>query len=177
MAEEAVAASKAATLFLSYSRADETSARRIAVALQHAGYIVWWDALIEGGEAFAQSIAEALESADAVLVLWSKTSVESDWVKDEAAQGRERHRLIPLSLDGTKPPLGFRQYQVIDLSHWHGRRNAPQFAAVERAIASALGHAPLDAAAPRAGVSRRGLLVGGGAAGVAAVGGASWLAW
>ena len=177
MAEEAVAASKAATLFLSYSRADETSARRIAVALQHAGYIVWWDALIEGGEAFAQSIAEALESADAVMVLWSKTSVESDWVKDEAAQGRERHRLIPLSLDGTLPPLGFRQYQMIDLTHWHGRRNSREFGAIERAIATAIGQTPGNGKAGSAGPSRRGLLIGGSAAAVAAASGASWLAW
>ncbi len=177
MTDEPAAGAKAATLFLSYARADEPFARRIASALEHAGYIVWWDALIEGGAAFARSIAEALESADAVMVLWSQTSVESDWVKDEAAQGRERHRLIPLSLDGTLPPLGFRQYQMIDLTHWHGRRNSLQFAAIERAIASALGHEPGDGAAPRAGLSRRGLIVSGSAATVAAVGGASWLAW
>src|SRR6476661_3937775 len=155
---------KSATLFLSYARADEPFARRLAAALEHSGYTVWWDALIEGGAAFGRSIAAALEKADAVLVLWSKTSVDSDWVKDEAAQGRERHRLIPLSLDGTKPPLGFRQYQVIDLSHWHGRRTGPQFEAIERAIGSALGQAPLAGARSRAAVSRRGLLVGGGAA-------------
>jgi len=176
MTNEPASAAKAATLFLSYARTDEASARRLAAALEHSGYTIWWDALIEGGAAFGRSIAAALESADAVLVLWSKTSVESDWVKDEAAQGRERHRLIPLSLDGTKPPLGFRQYQVIDLSHWHGRRNAPQFAAVERAIASALGHAE-SRQTPTAAVSRRSLLIGAGAVGVAAVGGASLLAW
>ena len=104
MAEKAVATASTATLFLSYARADEAFARRLASALEKAGYTIWWDALIEGGAAFGRSIAEALERADAVLVLWSKTSVESDWVKDEAAQGRERHRLIPLSIDGTQPP-------------------------------------------------------------------------
>ena len=177
MADEAASAAKTVTLFLSYARADEAFARRLAAALEHSGYTIWWDALIEGGAAFGRSIAKALESADAVLVLWSKTSVESDWVKDEAAQGRERHRLIPLSLDGTKPPLGFRQYQVIDLAHWHGRRNAPQFEAIERAIASALGHAPRSRVQRPSSVSRRGLLLGGSAMGVAAVGGASWLVW
>jgi TolB-like protein/tetratricopeptide (TPR) repeat protein len=177
MADEPAAAANATTLFLSYARADETHARRLAGALQNAGYTVWWDALIEGGAAFGRSIAAALESADAVLVLWSRTSIESDWVKDEAAQGRERHRLIPLSLDGAAPPLGFRQYQVIDLSHWHGRRNAPQFAAIERAIASATGQAPISGARPRTAISRRGLVIGGGAAAVTAAGGASWLAW
>ncbi len=177
MAHEPAEAANATTLFLSYARADETHARRLAAALEHAGYTVWWDALIEGGAAFGRSIAEALESADAVMVLWSRTSVESDWVRDEAAQGRERHRLIPLSLDGTLPPLGFRQYQMIDLAHWHGRRNAPQFAAIERAIASATGRAPSNGALPQSAVSRRGLIIGTGAAAAAAVGGASWIAW
>jgi len=175
MAEDVSDGAKSATLFLSYARADEASARRLANALEQSGYTVWWDALIEGGAAFGRSIAEALDSADAVLVLWSKTSVDSDWVKDEAAQGRERHRLIPLSLDGTQPPLGFRQYQVIDLSHWHGRRNAPQFAAIERAIGMALGQAP--AAHGSAPTSRRTLLVGGSAAAAAIAGGGAWFAW
>ncbi|MBW0006719.1 MAG: TIR domain-containing protein [Sphingomonas sp.] len=175
MAEDVSNDAKSATLFLSYARADETSARRLANALEQSGYTVWWDALIEGGAAFGRSIAEALDSADAVIVLWSKTSVDSDWVKDEAAQGRERHRLIPCSLDGTQPPLGFRQYQVIDLSHWHGRRNAPQFAAVERAIGVALGQAP--AAHGSAPTSRRTLLVGGSAAAAAIALGGTWFAW
>jgi TolB-like protein/Flp pilus assembly protein TadD len=175
MADEPADPTKAVSLFLSYARADEPFARRLAAALEHAGYTVWWDALIEGGAAFGRSIADALENADAVLVLWSKTSVESDWVKDEAAQGRERHRLIPLSLDGTLPPLGFRQYQVIDLTHWHGRRGSPHFAAIDRAVASAIGQTPQDRAQPAAQVSRRGLLIGGSAAGLAAAGGAAWL--
>jgi TolB-like protein/tetratricopeptide (TPR) repeat protein len=177
MADEAVTASQAVALFLSYARVDEPSARRIAAALEHAGYTVWWDALIEGGAAFGRSIAQALESADAVLVIWSRTSVESDWVKDEAAHGRDRRRLIPLSLDGTLPPLGFRQYQVIDLSHWHGRRNSPQFMAVERAIAAAIGNEPASTGRHRHLLGRRRMMLGGGAVAAVAVGGASWLAW
>src|SRR5207237_7008839 len=114
------------------------------------GYTVWWDALIEGGTQYARSIDDALQAADVVIVLWSRSSIESDWVRDEAAQGRDRHRLVPLSLDGTMPPLGFRQYQVIDVSGWRGRADAPQLDAVRRAIAAALGQAPPPArTAPR----------------------------
>ena len=167
---------ESATLFLSYARADEPFARKLATALEQAGFTIWWDAMIEGGAAFGRSIAEALERADAVLVLWSKTSIDSDWVKDEAAQGRDRHRLIPLAIDGTPPPLGFRQYQTIDLSHWNGRRTAPQFASLERAVAAALGQKPAAQAA-QAGVDRRDLLIGGSAAAAIAVGGGAWLLW
>ena len=132
-------AARAATVFLSYARADQARAGQLAGALRAAGLTVWWDALIEGGSAFAASIADALEAADAVLVLWSEASIASDWVRDEAAQGRERRRLVPLLLDASRPPLGFRQYQGIDLSAWRGDPAASQVAAILRAVAIGAG--------------------------------------
>jgi TolB-like protein len=162
------------TLFLSYAHADQAKAQRLARTLEKAGYIVWWDALIEGGTRFAHSIDQALEAADAVLVLWSKRSVESDWVRDEAAQGRDRHRLVPLSLDGTLPPLGFRQIQTIDLTHWHGRMGASQLRAIEHAIATALGHAFVPAAGRSVYFTRRQAI---GAGTAAVVGGGALVAW
>src|SRR5438094_567595 len=146
-----------AKLFLSYSRDDMDVATKLARALERTGHEVWWDALIEGGARYSKSIGEALEAADAVIVLWSSRSVESDWVRDEAAQGRERHRLVPLSLDGAIPPLGFRQIQMIDISGWNGRSNAPQLEAVRRAIAAAMGQPlpPPVMEKPKVGMTRR----------------------
>lgn len=163
-------------IFLSYAHADRAKAQRLASILEQSGYVVWWDALVEGGSRFAKSIDEALDKADAVVVLWSKHSVESDWVRDEAAQGRDRQRLVPLSLDGTVPPLGFRQIQVIKLSSWHGRADAPQIDAIRRAIAASLGGQP--GPRPVAGRSidrRQALVIGGGAA--AAIAGGGLIAW
>ena len=37
-----------------------------------------------------KAIRQALGEAGCVIVLWTKASVESDWVKDEAAEGKER---------------------------------------------------------------------------------------
>ena len=177
MPDQPRATDKVVTLFLSYSREDEACATRLASALEHAGYVIWWDALIEGGEAYSQSITEALEKADVVIVLWSSRSVESDWVRDEAAQGRERHRLVPLSIDGSRPPLGFRQYQVIDLSHWRGRAGAPEIAAIERAIHAVLGRGHAPHAPVRRRLSRRTMLMGSSAAAIVLVaGGGAWVA-
>jgi TolB-like protein/tetratricopeptide (TPR) repeat protein len=106
----------AATVFFSYSRENQKQARPIINVLQQAGYAVWWDGLLTGGERFSQTTATALANARAIVVLWSKTSIQSPWVHDEATEGRDRHCLIPLSLDGSMPPLGFRQFQTIDLS-------------------------------------------------------------
>lgn len=122
------------TVFLSYSRKDEAEARRLADALSEAGLKVWWDELIEGGAAYAKRIEAALEDADAVVVLWSSSSIASDWVLDEAVRARELHKLIPASLDGTPSPMGFRQYQAIDLSAWREGRDTAAIGALVRGI-------------------------------------------
>lgn len=123
-----------AKVFLSYDRDDTERARPVALALEKAGHAVWWDLHIRGGEQYTKVIDEALKAADAVVVLWSKYSVESAWVRDEAAAGRDGGRLIPVSLDDTDPPLGFRQYQTIDLSAWRGRGKSAQLATVLESI-------------------------------------------
>jgi TolB-like protein/Tfp pilus assembly protein PilF len=59
-------------------------------------------------------------------------------VQDEAAEGRDTGKLIPIMLDGNRPPLGFRQFQTIDLSRWRGRGRMPNLAAIEDAIQTVL---------------------------------------
>lgn len=166
-----------ATLFLSYSRTDKSRARRVATALQKAGYEIWWDARIEGGAAYARSISAALDAADAVIVLWSAKSIESDWVRDEAAQGRDRHCLIPISLDGSLPPIGFRQYQIIDLSRWHGRSRSREIVAIESAVEAIIGGRASESHSDYSLLSRRHALLGGSAASIAVLAAGGWLAW
>lgn len=110
-----------AKLFLSYAREDRELIGPIAHLLERAGHEVWWDRRIFGGSDFSLEIARELDSADVVIVAWSGASVGSHWVKDEAAEGRNRNRLVPLLLDGTVPPLGFRQIHGIDFAGWDGR--------------------------------------------------------
>ena len=135
-----------AQVFLSYDREDGSKAKAIAQALGRAGHSVWWDRHIKGGAQYAKEIEAALRAADAVVVLWSKHSVESAWVRDEAASGRDRGRLVPVGLDATQPPLGFGQYQTIDLSG--GRLGKDQREALLGAIDAVVG-TPLAEPAPR----------------------------
>ena len=125
-----------AKVFLSYDHDDAASAAPIVTALESAGHKVWWDRHIRGGAQYNSEIENAVAAADALVVLWSERSVQSAWVRDEAAEGRERGKLVPASLDGTKPPMGFRQFQTIDLSKAKGRRRAAKLqeilAAIER---------------------------------------------
>lgn len=125
-----------ASLFLSYVRADAARARALAALLEKAGHSVWWDRHIKGGTQFAREIEAALKAAEKVVVLWSAGSVESPWVRDEAAAGRDTGRLVPVSLDGTQAPLGFGQYQTIDFSNWRGRGKPSAFQNLVEAIES-----------------------------------------
>jgi len=168
------------TVFLSYARADQQQAAQLAKALEANGFDVWWDALIEGGAAFARTIETALDDADAVVVAWSRASVASDWVLDEASRGRDERKLVPVSLDGTEPPLGFRQYQSVDISRWQGAADSRELAVLARAIRAAAGPDVVSRRPrlPRVGTvrtSRRGVLSA--AAGVALAGAAGLYAW
>lgn len=109
-----------ASVFLSYDREDAVRARPIAAALEKAGHSVWWDQNIKSGAQYSKEIERALKEVEAVVVLWSQHSIESAWVRDEAAAGRDSGRLVPVKLEAIDPPMGFRQYQTLDLSD--GRR-------------------------------------------------------
>ena len=128
-----------ASLFLSYSREDASQVGPLAAALEDDGHDVWWDRHISGGQVFADAIECALESADVVIACWTANSVHSGWVRDEAGVGRDKGRLVPVSLDGCLPPLGFRQYHTIDLLSWNGQPQSPVLYPLKAAIAEKTG--------------------------------------
>lgn len=123
-----------ASVFLSYDRDDTETARLVAAALDQGGHDVWWDQHIRGGTQYSKVIEEALEKADTVVVLWSRNSIDSTWVRDEAAAGRDSGRLVPVTIDGANPPLGFRQFQTISLARWKDRKATADFAQLLSAI-------------------------------------------
>lgn len=132
-------------VFLSYAREDAAKAKALAEALENASHTVWWDRHIRSGSEYGGAIEKALNEADAVVVLWSKSSIGSQWVRDEAAEGRESNRLIPVLLDDSRPPIGFRQLQALDLSKWTAKGVPKELPELLDSIAE---HAP--AAAPQA---------------------------
>lgn len=141
-----------ARVFISYARVDRQKVVPIGKLLEAKGFAVWLDTNIEGGAAFARAIAAELERAQVVVVAWSAASVNSNWVLDEASAARDSGRLVPLALDATTPPLGFRQFQAIDFSRWRGGAAAPEADAIIRALAAVRGGLPV--AAPVAATGR-----------------------
>lgn len=174
---EEIDGSVESTVFVSYSREDQKQVLPIIQLLQSEGYHVWWDGLLEGGERFSNITHQALENARAVVVFWSKTSIVSHWVHDEATRGRDRKCLVPLSLDGSEPPLGFRQFQVIDISKARIRPNAPEMQKMLRAVAHLRGEgapSPPQAKARSFQLGRREAI---GAGALLAVAGGGFAAW
>jgi hypothetical protein len=105
-------------VFLSYAREDRAAAQALAEALQGLGLSVFWDDAIRTGHSFEDAIESAMTSAKAVVVLWSRHSVVSDWVRAEAAEGARRGILVPATLDGERPPLRYRIAQTANLVDW-----------------------------------------------------------
>ena len=85
-----------ADVFISYSKQDVTDARMLAALLEANGYTVWWDNSLIGGEQFRGKIASELAAARAVVVIWTKTSVASDWVQSEAGRALGDQKLVPV---------------------------------------------------------------------------------
>jgi tetratricopeptide (TPR) repeat protein len=171
-----------AKLFLSYSRKDGLKAQRLCEWLEREGHSVWRDEDdIGGGASFSSEIEKALNDCDAVVVLWSADSVQSAWVKDEAGFGRDTNKLIPISLDGTGPPLGFRQFQSIDLSKWRGYGAPPVGDRVSAAIARISGSpaapVPQNRVRPKASSASRPMLAAAVSAVVAVAAVAGFLVW
>lgn len=123
-----------ARIFLSYARDDSAWAERIAAALEEAGHDVWWDREISAGASFSNEIDDALSDSELIVVLWSKNSIKSDWVRDEAAIGRDSGRLLPALIGAVDPPLGFRQYQAVNLTARGRRPVEPLIKAIGRKL-------------------------------------------
>jgi membrane-associated phospholipid phosphatase len=125
-----------ADIFLSYSREDLERARAIERALDASGWTVFWDRELLPGAGFRRAIAHELECSRCVIVLWSRTSIDSEWVIDEAETGRRRGHLVSILIDDVEPPLGFRQVQAADLVRWQGHVEDPAFELLARGVAS-----------------------------------------
>ncbi len=113
-------------VFVSYAREDRDKAKLLAEALGRRGIAVWWDRQVLPGEVFEEVIAASLTAAQAVIVLWSKASVQSRWVKDEAGQAADRGVLFPVRIEEVGLPLGFGQLQTVDLADWAGEPSHPE---------------------------------------------------
>ena len=100
-------------IFLSYVRSDAKRAKQVADALSDRGWSVWLDTQLTPGVRFRDKIAEELHAASCVVVLWSEASLKSDFVIDEAEDGKRRGVLVQALIE--EPDLaGVKAVEVAD---------------------------------------------------------------
>lgn len=116
-----------AQIFISYASGDRERAKALAEVLSGRGWTVFWDRTVPPGRVFDEVIAEALQAAKCVVVMWSRASVDSRWVKEEADDGAQRRILIPALIDEVPLPLGFRRLQAARLVGWPVSHDAHEF--------------------------------------------------
>ncbi|MFN8733761.1 MAG: TIR domain-containing protein [Hyphomonadaceae bacterium] len=172
-------------IFLSYNREDQAKARLFADAFAAEGFHVWWDTTLRAGEAYDEVTEQALRQAGAVVVLWSRKSVASRWVRAEATVAHRQKTLVPAMIEACERPIMFELTQTAELGHWAGDRTDPAWRAFLADVRQHLAQSPHGAqgagpslrrdqsalpevylaAKSKQGLSRR-TLIGSGAAGV-----------
>src|SRR5215510_7854191 len=127
-------------IFISYKREEQAMARNLANALEGEGWTVWWDPKLRAGERFNDVIEKALKESKCVLVMWSKRSVESRYVKDEATYALKRNKLVPLMIEEVELPFRFEDLHTLSLLDWDGSKDISDFRRLVEDIAAIVGH-------------------------------------
>ncbi len=133
-----------ADVFISYASEDRDRVRPLAEALIGRGFNVWWDRALAAGQDYTAIIERELRSARAVIVVWTRGSAASTFVRDEAGRARDEGRLVPVLLDRVDIPLGFGSFQAEDFTRWNGGSNAPQMQLLEEVLRARLSGRDVD---------------------------------
>src|SRR5206468_12724196 len=97
-----------ADVFLSYARADRPRVEPLVRALEGQGFSVWWDPHIAPGQEFDELIAQELQRAGCVVVVWTENSVPSRWVRGEARDAADRGIILPVRFGQVQLPVDAR---------------------------------------------------------------------
>jgi len=97
-------------VFISHTAADKPFVRRLAARLKKSQFDAWLDERdLIAGDPLPESIGKALQAAKVILVVVSKASVASKWLRYELNVATERMikgecRVIPIVIDETPLP-------------------------------------------------------------------------
>jgi hypothetical protein len=107
-------------VFISYNKADKRAANEIGVFLNIEGIKVRFDEWeITAGDSITQWMNKALQDCTHFIILWSKNSAKSKWVRRElnsvlarAIQKESSLKVLPILLDNEQLPS-----LLLDLQH------------------------------------------------------------
>jgi hypothetical protein len=127
-----------ADIFISYSSEDKTNVRLIAELFEQQGWSVWWDRQIPVGQRFDNVIEDELIKANCVVVVWTKRSVTSEWVKNEANEASQLGKLVPILLEDVALPLAFKRTEAALLMGWKGEHDHPELSLLLHGISQTI---------------------------------------
>jgi adenylate cyclase len=129
-------------IFISYARSTEREAGAIGDALRALGFGVWRDDQLPAHRAYTDVIEERLNTAKAVLVVWSAEAAKSAWVRSEAERARNHNKLVQLRVDEAPLPMPFDQIQCADLTDWSGEAEHLGWRKVIDSVTELMGASP-----------------------------------
>jgi len=100
--------------FIIYSRGQRAHAEVIAKQLVQRGIKVWWDSDLLPGNRLADAIDQVEKSAHAVVVLWSRDSINAEFAGAEDA----RRGIFPARATDSELPPRYRPFHTLDLTNW-----------------------------------------------------------
>jgi hypothetical protein len=110
-------------IFVSHSSADIAVAERVSQALLALNYPVWYaEWRIEPGDSIVERIEEGLAQNDTLVILLSKNSVESRWVRRELSSAimtqlsKQAVTIVPVLIEPCDIPPSLADIKYVDLS-------------------------------------------------------------
>ena len=111
-------------IFISYSHDDYEFVETLAHALINKRYYIWLDKWqLTAGDSIVEKVQSALTKAEAILVILSAKSVDSNWCKKELNSGLIREIdennviLLPLLVENCDIPLLLREKKYADFRY------------------------------------------------------------
>lgn len=109
-------------VFISYSHSDELIVNKLAAHLVKHNANVWVDTWeLNVGDSILNRVQDAIEESSALLVILSKSSVESEWCKKELSAGlmreldEKRVVVLPVLVEDCEIPVFLREKMYADL--------------------------------------------------------------
>ena len=104
------------------AREDDGVVGALAYVFELEDWSCWWDRQIRLGEDFRDVVADQIDSAAAVVVVWSPAARVSTWVKWEVERARNEGKLVELALAWPGAGAGEVVDGTLVISH---RRHVP----------------------------------------------------
>ena len=136
-------------IFISYSHADKEFVDRLCIQLVRARAPIWLDRWeLNVGDSLLQRIQTAIQGAGALLVILSRSSVDSEWCKKELTAGLVRELeekkvlVLPVLIEDCDIPLFLKDKLYADFRSDYDPGLAQQLKALGKFINDTRGRLP-----------------------------------